>query len=602
MEKEDTVELGSNNGPSHAVTKQKDTGAFQSMKIEEEDSRLNFAGDKWLRHSFEMKEEREEKIQLKQENKENNDDDLSMVSDTWTRQSFEMEEEEGKIRPRVPIVIRIRRTEKNCTKQGNNSKENLNNQNFDAQPAVSNSTVLPIMDESKGIKQRKVANKKIKTGKLAKIINNSVLEHATVSETAENNKCVFQCAQCPCEYSSWSSLKRHVRVVHQEHISITNFNHFLIKATVHVCKICSKMVLCDSIFLTTHIQVHRMNINEYRRVYKAAKITTNPVLEQATLSETADCSKCVFQCYKCPCQYNSWSAFKKHMKVVHHEHISASSFQQFLIKATVHICKVCSKKILCDSDFLRFHIPGHNLTVSQYRKLYNCDFDWKKHNQEILKNAKCSPNYIGNLCKFRCLQCKRSFQSISALCTHASITRSKNTKCVKKIQLKHLHKYLKNVVTHKCKICNELVLCDKEFIKKHALYFHGLKSAKEYADKTGCSLEIPMAEKATMNGKKVDNSIGNFCRYTCHKCEHTSECWYLMQKHLKSTDHWSSSGKKWPQYISKTIVHECLICKKLLLNERTFMEEHLRNNHHLTLLKYTKKYNITYICKKPTKQ
>ncbi len=71
MKNEDITEFGSNNAPR----------ASQRMSMEEEeDSKLNFFGDKWLRNSFEMKQDQDEKKHLKQETKETM---MMKISSPW---------------------------------------------------------------------------------------------------------------------------------------------------------------------------------------------------------------------------------------------------------------------------------------------------------------------------------------------------------------------------------------------------------------------------------------------------------------------------------------------------------------------------------------
>ncbi len=321
----------------------------------------------------------------------------------------------------------------------------------------------------------------------------------------------------------------------------------------------------------------------------------NPVLEQATVSKIAASCKCVFKCSKCAETHSSWAVLTTHMKKKHKEKISASNFELFLVKATVHNCRICSKAILCDSDFLKNHLVScHSLNIGEYRKLYNCDMDWKRKNQEILQTARCSENIIGNFCTFKCIHCNKYFKSMSALTSHTSVSRSRSGNCTKKLQVNQLCDYLDKAVTHKCKICSELILCDNEFIKQHASNTHGIKNVTEYCAQTGCKVESKVEEVASAKGGRTKKSVGNFCKYTCQKCGFVAQTWYCMSKHLKSKSHWSSSGKRWLIYINKVVMHQCLTCKKTILNERTFLEDHLRKNHQETLPEYVKRYNIVY--------
>ncbi len=53
------------------------------------------------------------------------------------------------------------------------------------------------------------------------------------------------------------------------------------------------------------------------------------------------------------------------------------------------------------------------------------------------------------------------------------------------------------------------------------------------------------------------------------------------------------------KYITKTVLHTCIICQKKILNERNFLDSHLNGAHNTTVNKYVEDYKLTYV-KKPT--
>ncbi len=91
----------------------------------------------------------------------------------------------------------------------------------------------------------------------------------------------------------------------------------------------------------------------------------------------------------------------------------------------------------------------------------------------------------------------------------------------------------------------------------------------------------------------LDN-IGNYCKYKFGKCEHSDNSWLSMSNHLKDKNHWSPSGKEHHRYMTKIVLHECKICKKILANDKMVITCHAKKSHNnMSLAEYAAKFELT---------
>ncbi len=104
-----------------------------------------------------------------------------------------------------------------------------------------------------------------------------------------------------------------------------------------------------------------------------------------------------------------------------------------------------------------------------------------------MEAAQESINAIGNLCTFRCPGYKKIFHSKSALLGHFNRKVSKT--CLELRDTVKWQTCVEEVVTHKCKICSKLLLCDNTLILLHVRDNHNIKTIGEYVKKTACTLQ-----------------------------------------------------------------------------------------------------------------
>ncbi len=221
------------------------------------------------------------------------------------------------------------------------------------------------------------------------------------------------------------------------------------------------------------------------------EVSNSSILDSASVSQSASSGLCRFACSNCSSIFQSWEYLQFHEKKVHNNSIHQWNVEAFLFKASVHICKICSQKVLSDFYFLNVHfINTHGMYLSKYRQLYNCNSVQNikiTHLSRRTQNAKESDNEIGNFCVFKCPGCKKIFETKSTLYHHCS---PKLGNCQQLESSVDWRTCIEEVVTHKCKMCSKLLLCDNSLIVMHVWNAHNIKSIGEYAKKAGCTLKI----------------------------------------------------------------------------------------------------------------
>ncbi len=321
------------------------------------------------------------------------------------------------------------------------------------------------------------------------------------------------------------------------------------------------------------------------------------ILQNAKVSETASNGLCQFDCLECHESFFMWRNLHNHAQKEHSTCLVKANFENYLYKAVVHVCKICSQRVLCDYTFLTAHMRWkHHLSIIEYRKNYDFSISQTAEQanlQKLLEKSEISEKIIGNLCTFRCTGCKRMYKSIQAFTKH---TNSRSFTCPLKGQNLKWQTSLEKVIAHRCELCSKLILCDTRMIKSHMVGAHGIKTIGKYAKPTGSTLKppdspdpAPFFTSITQHESVLTlQDIGNHCTFRCSKCGHVSSQWTHMTMHLKKTGHgpWTNM---WHRYISKIVRHECKICKRKILNDCEFLAFHVRSYHRLTLSDYSAK-------------
>ncbi len=370
--------------------------------------------------------------------------------------------------------------------------------------------------------------------------------------------------------------------------------------SIYQCNENAKNVTSSSVMETQSSCNREEKNNEAIARRSAIDQIRTSVLDKASVSESAASGLCTFQCPECSATYTNWRCCYLHMKDKHKCTVSFNDYWCYLSNATIHVCKICSEKLICDTRLMSCHFTKkHKLSLADYRMQYSSDCNMKTNHQtnhqfkRLLESGKVSFHEIGNLCKFRCPKCKGTFSSLDWLAKHA------RKKCKLSVSNQNVIKYVTKVVSHKCKLCSKLVLCDGKLLATHFLAKHRIKSLKEYANKTGSTMAAADGckkqsfEKLT-NTAKLSQQVGSMCRFSCDQCNYESKTWAATRKHMQKIHSWSSN-ESWSNYISKTVMHQCRICQKKVLNDVVFLFNHFKDSHKMTLLSYVKKYKVVYM-------
>ncbi len=197
---------------------------------------------------------------------------------------------------------------------------------------------------------------------------------------------------------------------------------------------------------------------------------------------------------------------------------------------------------------------------------------------------------VKSLCKYRCPKCGKIFQSKEALRHH--LRRSKHA-----IESRtKLSNYLTKIVVHKCKICNERMLCDMKAIRSHIVQCHKIKIDK-YIEMACDMREFLKSEgkrrkrdkpDSTFSSAPVSKEIGSLCRYKCQICNTIYGSSVGLHKHFRKTGHGNHSMSMLKECLIKTVTHKCHYCSVMVLCDMHILRSHVLTHGVRSLRDYMK--------------
>ncbi len=349
-------------------------------------------------------------------------------------------------------------------------------------------------------------------------------------------------------------------------------------------------------------KVENSKLLQRRAIKQSATINSQNLKNKIEFSEDALDGICQFHCLRCNRTYAGWDEFCCHMKKRHETTPERIDHRAFISKVVLHVCKLCSRKILCDCGFLDSHMKNkHQTSLSEYRQQYNEEWKPEVHskkdkeirNKVALEAGKLSMKKLGNMCEYTCPQCNIISNRFYSFAIHGKMSK----KCPQEVQQNEFYKYATKVVTHQCRICSKLLACDLSMILNHVKN-HGLTSIRHYSEKTGCELvgvRIRVDKETMLNlskGAKSNSNVGNLCKFSCEKCGHSEKSWDHMKIHMRTSNHWATTGAGWSKYIVETVLHHCAICQKQLPNDKSVVVNHIKKAHALSLSSYASKCKL----------
>ncbi len=519
--------------------------------------------------------------------KEDNGDASSLDQGiTRLRVNFKME---GK-KPEVPMLAKKTTPEKRDLKRKKDALEDDNDM------------------ETQNKKARVVTETSVPWEKL--------LEQATKSSKVEN-MCKFECQKCNIMYKSKPGLTSHFSKTGHGKNNIGDIRKCVMKLVAHKCKVCSKLLMCDTKVIQTHIKVHKIeSIKEYKKlknekVHRSNKISNNKKVEMEKNDNSLENSKvseelgnlCKYKCPTCKQVYNSAGSLRKHFLDTRHADLSRKALNSFLTKIVAHICKICSMKVLCDKMALYSHMFLHGIkslkeyiTTTKARRV-----EEQENNTELLQNfcKKISMKYqitgaVGSLCRYTCDKCDYFCQTWPTLKRHCSNSGHG--------PLSPATKYLAHVVIHKCKVCDELLLADKYFIEVHLqkhqvttrdyVKIASITNSKEtwykqyHKELKKAIRDIPAVPAKTdyslqansLPESNVTKHLGDISFFKCPHCSTSGISYNSLLAHCR-TKHNISCVAYDQNLLEEARYHQCHICSENLLCDSAIVRKHLGQKH-----------------------
>ncbi len=308
----------------------------------------------------------------------------------------------------------------------------------------------------------------------------------------------------------------------------------------------------------------------------------------------------VYTCKHCGHEFRVGLSLRRHM-VTKHSISGYLSVRKSLSKVVYHECKLCLRRILCESNSLRRHFKAvHSVSLAEYSKKMGCSLvraEKPKNPASYLKSLKRS-NKIDNMCIFVCSVCNKRYFTFPSFKSHVLLHHS--------MQPWDLSKSLVEGRSYKCKLCSLLLLCDKGTIGLHYRQRHNLTQHSDGGFKSAANVTLekynelrdlflrntPVSSKIwdrtvidvrSIPIKERNSKIGNLCQFKCSSCDNLFTCWDILRRHLKVKH--QLLLKFTPSILHTARYHCCLMCPRAVLSDRTFLSRHL-DSHNMKLPEY----------------
>ncbi len=267
---------------------------------------------------------------------------------------------------------------------------------------------------------------------------------------------------------------------------------------------------------------------------------------------------CIFNCAACSEAFNGWANLRYHFSKVHpKQKLPMTEVPKFLCKPVCHVCKICSTSLLCDTIFLRRHVKKHKMSLSQYKIKLGLIID------KSLLEVTYSEKVLGNLCRYKCIDCGNEFITPCTFQRHKKKTGHSQKKTPGDSMTKK--------VCHQCKLCRMTVLCDSATLQYHMKRNHKI-SVEEYCKKTGC-----VNKKSFLEALPISKDIGDFCVYACDICKKKYYSSVNFNRHILK--HKRRFNAPLSKYIVAGFSYQCQKCGKLMLCDKSVVTSHMKNSH-----------------------
>ncbi len=219
-------------------------------------------------------------------------------------------------------------------------------------------------------------------------------------------------------------------------------------------------------------------------------------------------------------------------------------------------------KLFCDQNMISGHLKKkHEIaTLMEYNQIRK--YEGKSRRKEVKEGfgtfySECAQKHcvsqrVRNFCKFKCPKCEYVCQSWRSMTSH--VTQSGHGPPVPPF------KCITKVMFYKCKLCDEIMLCDSNFLTNHLRKHHFTILAYNNQNNSvpfqncadletqflsqlkAVTTHIPAVEpkpKQIVNPKSLPNhqvtkDVGNICLFKCPFCSKKNTSFKNMYHHFKN--------------------------------------------------------------------
>ncbi len=214
----------------------------------------------------------------------------------------------------------------------------------------------------------------------------------------------------------------------------------------------------------------------------------------------------------------------------------------------------------------------------------------RKSLQEAIEKATVSDT-IANRCKYQCPACGKKHNTKLSLRHHFNTTKHV-------MERSYTEKFLTDIVAYKCYLCSKKMACDKSVIYHHVYGKHKLPfldyiklpNVKVEGKNLKKEKELETFITKPSNNLTIQENVGNFCKFSCPRCEYSSLTWRILERHLREKCNLSVQSPK--ECVTKVSLYKCKVCIKLLLCDTRIIANHVKS-HKMTLCEYQRRHETT---------
>ncbi len=345
---------------------------------------------------------------------------------------------------------------------------------------------------------------------------------------------------------------------------------------------------------------------------KSSKLSLKERISTAPVSSSVG-NLCRYECLKCKKVFDSRKSLNCHLKKTKHALASKEVLDNSLVKIVVHQCFICFKKVLCIKITIKEHVRKHNIcSIEEYVDKTKATLGYQKIRCQMVDlHLKLNGRYevtedMGNLCKYKCESCDFSCHKWSLMRRHIYV-KGHETEALA------ILKYLKTAFFHRCRMCEQLILCDTEVAKnhlrkKHEITFNKyrvgfLKLNTNFYQEYQTKLKTALLGIPSVNSKhsfvlnvdslpedKTTRDMGNLSFFRCAICCKSDMSFDGLNSHYRKCHQMKTPVLK---YDSKLVIearyHKCYICSRLVMCDNHILGSHVRG-HKMSFSKYRKDF------------